>query len=262
MTLGDELRTWVSKKGSFSEPLFTNLVDNQNKKEMDIQDKVAVVTGVSKGIGLELLKQFLDKGAVVAGWGRTCPDFQNDRFHFVQCDVGNEQSIQNAAKVTLEKLGPVSVLVNNAGFGVYGNFEDQSWSDWKAMFDVNVLGLFEVTRNLVGSMKSLGEAHIVNISSIAGLNGVKGFSGYVGTKHAVRGLSHSWFQELREFGIKVTTVYPGSVNTNFFDDIDVVEANENMMRPQDVANSIVQLIETHHNYLPVDLEIRPLKPKG
>lgn len=258
----DNRKHRVDKKVLETEPLPSCVVVTQNKKEMDIKNKLIVVTGVSKGIGFELLKQLIDKGAIVAGWGRTRPDYNHDQFHFFPCDIGQEKSIQETAAATLEKLGAVSALVNNAGFGVYGNFEDQSWSDWKAMFDVNVLGLFEVTRNLLGSMKSTGEAHIVNISSIAGLNGVKGFSGYVGTKHAVRGMSHSWFQELREFGIKVTTIYPGSVNTNFFDDIDVVEANENMMRPQDVANSIIQVLETHHNYLPVDLEIRPLKPKG
>lgn len=230
---------------------------------MELQGKTGVVTGVSKGIGLELVKQLLDNGAVVAGWGRTAPSLEHENFHFFRCDIGSESDIQEAAKQTLEKLGDqISFLVNNAGYGVYGNIDEQNWNDWKGMFDVNVLGLFEVTRNLLGALKNTGEAHIVNISSIAGLNGVKGFSGYVATKHAVRGLSHSWFQELRDFGIKVTAVYPGSVNTNFFDDIDVVTANENMMRPQDVALSIVQLLQTHPNYLPVDLEIRPLKPKG
>lgn len=230
---------------------------------MELKGKIGVVTGVSKGIGLATVMQLLDHGAIVAGWGRTSPNFEHHNFHFFRCDVGSEKEIQEAAQLTFDKLGSeISFLVNNAGYGVYGNIEDQSWSDWKGMFDVNVIGLFEVTRNLLPSLKANGEAHIVNIASIAGLNGIKGFSGYAATKHAVRGLSHSWFQELRDYGIKVTAVYPGSVNTNFFDEIESVTANENMMRPQDVAQSIVQLLETHHNYLPVDLEIRPLKPKG
>ncbi len=230
---------------------------------MELRGKVGVVTGVSKGIGLELVKQLLDQGAVVAGWGRNAPGLNHENLHFFRCDVGSEQEIQSAVKQTLDMLGnEITFLINNAGYGVYGNIEEQNWNDWKGMFEVNVIGLFEVTRNLLGALKATGESHIVNISSIAGLNGIKGFSGYVATKHAVRGLSHSWFQELRDYGIKVTAVYPGSVNTNFFDDIEVMTANENMMRPQDVALSIVQLLQTHRNYLPVDLEIRPLKPKG
>lgn len=106
------------------------------------------------------------------------------------------------------------------------------------------------------------EGHIVNISSIAGTNGVKTMSGYVGSKHAVTGIGHSIFQELRDYGIKVTTIYPGSTNTNFFDDMEFANANENMMRPQDIAQTILGSLQTHPNYHVVDVEVRPLKPKG
>ena len=86
--------------------------------------------------------------------------------------------------------------------------------------------------------------------------------GYAATKHAVTGISHSMYHELREFGIKVTCIYPGSVRTNFFDQIDSINAHENMMRPEDIAKTIVDCIDTHANYLPVDIEVRPLRPKG
>jgi short-subunit dehydrogenase len=102
----------------------------------------------------------------------------------------------------------------------------------------------------------------LNVASIAGLNGVNLFAGYVGTKHAVRGISHSLYMELRDFGIKVSTIYPGSIQTNFFDEISGVEANENMMRPIDVAMTMLQTLETHPNYFVADVECRPLRPKG
>lgn len=111
-------------------------------------------------------------------------------------------------------------------------------------------------------MKQMDEGHIINVASIAGLNGLASMSGYCGTKHAVRGISHSLYMELREFGIKVSTIYPGSVQTNFFDDIEGVQAHENMMRPEDVALTMVQTIETHPNYFVADIECRPLRPKG
>ena len=111
-------------------------------------------------------------------------------------------------------------------------------------------------------MKSMEEGHIVNISSIAGTNGIAGMAGYCGTKHAVRGISHSMFKELRNFGIKVSTIYPGSTNTNFFDEFSSVDSNNNMMRPEDIALTIIQVLETSANYLPVDIEVRPLQPKG
>ena len=110
-------------------------------------------------------------------------------------------------------------------------------------------------------MQKNDEGHIINIASIAGATGIPGMSAYCATKHAVRGLSHSLYKEVRNDGIKVTCIYPGSVNTNFFDAIDSVTTSTNMMRPQDIAETIVHALQTHPNYHQVDIEVRPLKPK-
>ncbi|PZX56691.1 SDR family oxidoreductase [Algoriphagus chordae] len=230
---------------------------------MQLNNQIAVVTGVSKGIGLEVVKLLIEKGTVVAGWGRNKPDYQHANFHFFTCDVSKEDSVEKAFQETTSKLGAdIRILVNNAGFGVAGKFEEMSSEDWKDMFDTNVHGIFYVSKRLVPAMKAADEGHILNIASIAGLNGVANFAGYVGTKHAVRGISHSMYMELRDFGIKVSTIYPGSTQTNFFDDIEGANANENMMRPQDVALTIVQTLETHPNYFVADVECRPLRPRG
>jgi short-subunit dehydrogenase len=230
---------------------------------MELTNKIAVVTGVSKGIGFELVKLLIEKGSVVAGWGRTAPDFKHDNFHFFTCDVSKEESVENAFQETTKKLGKdIRILVNNAGFGVAGATENFSTDDWKAMFDTNVHGIFYTTKRLIPGMKAADEGHILNVASIAGLNGVNQMAGYSGTKHAVKGISHSLYMELRDFGIKVSTIYPGSIQTNFFDDIPSVEANENMMRPIDVAMTMLQTLETHPNYFVADVECRPLRPKG
>ena len=156
---------------------------------MDLKDKIAVVTGVSKGVGLEVVKQLLDKGTTVAGWGRTAPDFTHANFHFFTCDVSKEDSVEKAFQATTSKLGTdIRILVNNAGFGIAGATETFSSEDWKAMFDTNVHGIFYVTKRLIPGMKAADEGHILNVASIAGLNGVNQFAGYVGTKHAVRGI--------------------------------------------------------------------------
>jgi short-subunit dehydrogenase len=230
---------------------------------MELNNKIAVITGVSKGIGLEVVKLLLEKGSIVAGWGRNKPDLAHSNFHFFTCDVAEEDSVEKAYQATVAKLGSdIRILVNNAGFGVAGPIEEMSSADWKAMFDTNVHGVFYVSKRFVPAMKDADEGHILNVASIAGLNGVANFSGYVGTKHAVRGISHSMYMELRDFGIKVSTIYPGSVQTNFFDEIPGISAHENMMRPQDVALTIVQTLETHPNYFVADVECRPLRPKG
>ena len=230
---------------------------------MELKNKLAVVTGVSKGIGLEVVKLLLEKGSVVAGWGRTAPAFHHPNFHFFTCDVAVEESVEKAYQETVTNLGAdIRILVNNAGFGVAKPFETMSTEEWKSMFDTNVHGIFYVSKRLVPAMKAADEGHIINVASIAGLNGVANFAGYVGTKHAVRGISHSMYMELRDFGIKVSTIYPGSVQTNFFDDIAGMQAHEHMMRPVDVATTIVQTLETHPNYFVADVECRPLRPKG
>jgi short-subunit dehydrogenase len=230
---------------------------------MELKNKIAVVTGVSKGIGLELVKLLLEKGVIVAGWGRSEPELSHQNFHFFRCDVSQEDQVERAYLDTVARLGfDIRILVNNAGFGIAGSFETMSSEDWKSMFDTNVHGIFYVSKRLVPAMKTADEGHIINIASIAGLNGVANFAGYVGTKHAVRGISHSMYMELRDFGIKVSTIYPGSTQTHFFDSIEGTQANENMMRPQDVAQTIVQTLETHPNYFVADVECRPLRPRG
>jgi short-subunit dehydrogenase len=230
---------------------------------MRLERKVAVITGVSKGIGLETARYLLDKGMVVAGWSRSKPELAHKLFKHYAVDIADEESVQQAYEATIKDCGKeIAVLINNAGLGYEGPLEETPVAQWKEMFDVNVHGLFYTSRLFVPHMKELNEGHIINIASIAGLNGVENMSGYCGTKFAVRGISHSMFKELRNFGIKVSCIYPGSVQTHFFDTIDSVTVNENMLRPQDVAETIVHLLESHPNCLHVDVELRPLRPKG
>ena len=231
---------------------------------MDLNGKVAIVTGVSKGIGLATARLLLQRGAIVAGWGRQQPaELQHERFSFFACDVRDEVQVQEALTNTRRELGPdVHVLVNNAGLGVSGPVDGFSSQDWHRMFDTNVHGLFYCTKAVLPLMKKQQLGHIVNISSIAGTNGVENMAGYCATKYAVRGFSHSIFKEVRNDGIKVTCLYPGSTQTNFFDDIPGTTANEHMMQPEDIAGCIVYALETPLNFHIVDVEMRPLQPKG
>lgn len=230
---------------------------------MDLNGKVAIVTGVSKGIGLATAQLLIEKGAVVAGWGRNAPaDFKHERFQFFECDVRDEVSVKEAFTNTQRELDrEVYVLVNNAGLGIAGLVDGFKSDDWHTMFDTNVHGLFYCTKAVLPQMREQGLGHIVNICSIAGLNGIEMMAGYCATKYAVRGFSHSLFKEVRQHGIKVTCIYPGSTQTNFFDDIPGTNANEHMMQPQDVAGSILHAIQTPFNYHVVDIEMRPLQPK-
>lgn len=226
--------------------------------------KLVVVTGASKGIGLATVKAFLEVGMKVAAWSRSsCPLPEQERLLKLKVDVRKEAEVKQAFAATTHHFGePVSILINNAGLGYQGLLEEMPSAQWHEMFDTNVHGLYYCTKEALPAMKTQGYGHIVNIASIAATNGIETMAGYCATKFAVRGISHSLFKEVRNFGIKVTCIYPGSVNTHFFDSIDSVTANENMMRPEDIATTIVQAVQTFSNYHIVDIEMRPLKPKG
>lgn len=230
---------------------------------MEITNKIAIVTGSSKGIGLATVQQLLDRGVKVAGWSRSRPEFDHPNFKFIKVDVGDAEAVKEAYDETVDRFGQdITILVNNAGLGYEGAFEEMPDEQWHTMFKTNVDSIFFCSRMVIPQMKKLDEGHIVNISSIAGTNGIAGMAGYCGTKHAVRGLSQSMFKELREFGIKVSCIYPGSTKTNFFDDFTSVSSNDNMMMPEDIASTIVHALESSPNYHHIDIEVRPLRPKG
>jgi short-subunit dehydrogenase len=230
---------------------------------MELTNKKAIVTGASKGIGLATVKALLDKGVKVAGWSRTAPDIKHENYHFFATDVKDIDSVNASFNATVKAFGDgIDILVNNAGLGYAALIEEMPVEEWTEMFEVNVNGLFYCSQMVIPKMKELGEGHIINIASIAGKEGTPQLAGYCGTKFAVRGISQAMYKELREYGIKVTCICPGSVQTNFFDNIDYIDVNENMMKAEDIAQSIIYVLETSTNFHPVELEFRPLMPKG
>jgi len=230
---------------------------------MDLTGKVAIVTGASKGIGRATVEALLARGAAVAGWGRSAPEgLVHDRFQFFACDVRDEVAVAEALTNTVRELGPeIHVLVNNAGLGISGPVDGFKSEDWKLMFDTNVHGTFFCSRAVLPQMKRQQLGHIINIASIAGTTGIENMAGYCATKFAVRGFSQSLFKEVRNDGIKVTCISPGSTQTNFFDDIPGATANDSMMSPVDIAGFIVYSLETPFNFHVVEVEMRPLQPK-
>ena len=207
---------------------------------MKLKGKIAIVTGSSKGIGLATVNILLNNGVKVAGWSRSRTEINHPDFKNFQMDIREFKSVEDAYNQTISHFGnDVQILINNAGVGVCALFEDLKVEEWHHMFDTNVNGIFYTTRLVLPQMKKLEEGHIINISSIAGTTGIETLSAYCATKFAVRGLSQSLYKEVRNDGIKVTCINPGSVQTNFFDEIDSITANENMMQPTDIADTIL-----------------------
>jgi NADP-dependent 3-hydroxy acid dehydrogenase YdfG len=230
---------------------------------MDLQNKIAVITGISKGIGKELALQLLEKGAKVAGWGMNQSSIQHENLFFAETNVRQYESVQSAWQQTKAHFGgEVHILINNAGLGYFGYLEEMEMEKWHEMFEVNVNGTYYCCREVIPQMKAQKYGHIINISSIAGLEGMPQVAAYCGTKHAVRGITDSLFRELRDFNIKVTGVYPGSTKTEFFNNAEGIKPHDYMMMPTDVAKQIINAIEAPDNFLVNTLEFRPLQPKG
>ena len=136
-------------------------------------------------------------------------------------------------------------------------------SDYE-IFEVNVFGIFHTCRQIIPVMKEQKSGHIINISSTAGLESMPMVGAYCGSKHAVRAMSETMFKELREYGVKVTTVFPGSVKTDFFRNSPGIKPHDNMMSAEEVAEQIIFQLESSSNFVCNEIVFRPLiaKPKS
>ena len=230
---------------------------------MDLNGKVAIVTGVSSGIGRATAQALLARGAAVAGWGRKAPeDLDHERFLFFECDVRDEHAVAEAFTNTQRELGlEVHVLVNNAGVGLFGPIDGFKSEDWHAMFDTNVNGLFYCTRAALPQMKKQHAGHIVNVASLAATAGTANLAGYCATKYAVRGFSDALFKEVRPAGVRVTCIMPGSVETNFNGAQPGQEPDPYKMQPEDIAAAIIHALEAPEVTMVSEIQLRPAKVK-
>jgi NADP-dependent 3-hydroxy acid dehydrogenase YdfG len=230
---------------------------------MELNGQIAVITGVSKGIGRSVALRLLAEGARVYGLGRNRPDMDHPGFHFMNCDVRRLEEVTQCFADIFDKEGNrIDILINNAGLGYFGYCEEMPVEQWDEMFQTNVNGMFYCTRQVLAGMKDRQYGQIVNIASIAGLEGYQQVSGYCATKFAVRGFSDALYKEVREDGVRVTCVYPGSVKTDFFRNSENIKPHDYMLDPDDVAEAMVNFLRMPLNFHTVNLEIRPLQPKG
>lgn len=239
---------------------------------MNLKEKVCVVTGASSGLGAEFARAMAGRGAFVFGLARRTSrlnQLERDlgpQFRGIECDVTDESAVSRAFETIRRDVDVIDVLINNAGLARFGAVEDTSTEDWNDMMDVNLKGVFLCTREVVPAMKRQNArsgfgGHIVNICSVAGLVGNANISTYNATKFGLRGYSEALFKELRHDGIKVSCIYPGSVETEFYE-VAGTSITSNPLQAADVAASVVHLLESPDNYLVSEIVVRPLRPRG
>lgn len=185
------------------------------------QPPVWLITGCSTGFGRELALQVAQSGHRLCATARRLEDVAALAQHYPEnvlaaaLDVTRQDQIETAVAAATARFGGIDILVNNAGFGYVATIEDGDDAQIRAMFDTNVFGLFALCRAVIPGMRARRHGHIINITSIAGLNGNPGTGYYAATKHAVEGVSDALMHELSPFGIHVTCVEPGPFRTDF-----------------------------------------------
>jgi NAD(P)-dependent dehydrogenase (short-subunit alcohol dehydrogenase family) len=202
--------------------------------------KVAVVTGSSTGIGYETSLILARSGFLTYATMRNLNKSENIKsvatkeslpIQIKQLDVTDDVSVTNAIQAISSEAGRIDVLVNNAGYGLNGAFEDLAMDEVKAQYETNVFGLIRTTHAVLPIMRRQKSGTIVNISSGAGRFGFPSGSAYVSTKFAVEGLSESMSYELEPFGIRVVIVEPGVIRTNFGDGLVVAKKSQDPNSP-------------------------------
>jgi NAD(P)-dependent dehydrogenase (short-subunit alcohol dehydrogenase family) len=220
---------------------------------MSMNQKVAIVTGSSSGIGLDAsvtlaqngfltyaTMRNLDKSSIV----KAAADKEQLPIKVVQLDVTDDHSVKDAIRDIVSEAKRIDVLINNAGFGLVGAFEDLSIDEIKDQYETNVFGLIRVTQAVLPIMREQKSGIIVNISSGAGLFGYPGGSAYVSSKFAIEGLSESISYELDQFGIKVVLIEPGFIKTNFSNAMAIAKKAQD---PSSPYSQMMQKIQTRSN---------------
>jgi NAD(P)-dependent dehydrogenase (short-subunit alcohol dehydrogenase family) len=181
--------------------------------------KTILITGTSSGIGLATALYFAERGWNVAATMRdplkANPILQHPQISLFALDVTNADSIAKAVADTLDRYKKIDVLLNNAGYGLFGAIEAIDGQQIQQQFATNLFGLIGVTQQILPTMRAAGEGLILNVSSIVGRMALPYASSYVATKFAVEGLSESMRYELEPFRIRVKMIEPGSISTEF-----------------------------------------------
>lgn len=216
--------------------------------------KVAIVTGASKGIGKAITHLFAEKGARVYALSREIQEMSfPENVIPTPCDLTNGKQVSSAIEQIIKEAGTIDILINNAGVGHFAPIHELKESQWDEMMNVNVKGAFLCTKYVVPQLLAKEKGHIINISSVAGIEGFPRGTGYSASKFGLMGLTDSLMKELKPHGIKVSVICPGSVQTYFGD----TDPKEYALLPEDVAYMAYQMAAAPERVIMNQVVMRP-----
>ncbi|MFJ8066308.1 3-ketoacyl-ACP reductase [Psychrobacillus sp. NPDC096426] len=224
-----------------------------------ITGKTALITGAGRGIGRATAIAFVKEGIHVGLLGRTMENLQKVseelkeygvKVSLATADVANMESVNQAVEKIRGELGSIDILVNNAGISKFGNFLDVDPEDWAKIIQVNVMGVYYVTRAVLPDMIERQTGDIINISSTAGQKGAPVTSAYSASKAAVIALSESLMLEVRKHNVRVVTLTPSTVATDMAVELNLTDGNpEKVMQPEDIADFMVAQLKMNPRIL-------------
>ncbi len=231
--------------------------------------QVVYITGGSKGIGKGIAQYLLDKGYKVAISSRKLGaaqkaggELKGDPANILslQSDVRNAKDEQAAVGAILGRWGRLDVLVANAGVGIFGPVTELTEEQWSQTIDTNLTGVFHSVKASVEAIKA-AKGYILTIASLAGVNFFAGGTAYNASKFGLVGFTQALMLDLRQHDVKVTTIMPGSVASNF-NDYEPSVGDDWKIQPEDIGELVYNLLQMNSRALPSKVEIRPSKPPG
>ncbi|HUJ39190.1 MAG TPA: SDR family NAD(P)-dependent oxidoreductase [Candidatus Acidoferrales bacterium] len=234
------------------------------QKNAPIADQIAIITGASRGIGLAIARRLGRLGARLALCSRSAAAVEQAAAALRgdgmdargwSADVSDANSVRHFAASVRQELGDVSVLVNNAGVGVFEPVQDLAEADWDRVLGTNLKGAYLMSREIAPRMILHKRGHIIHIASLAGKNTFAGGSAYCASKWGLRGLAGSMGEDLRPHGIRVSTIFPGTVHTDFSPHPGKDPAR--MLQPDDVAHVVEMLLLQAPQSFVSEVDLRP-----
>jgi len=223
-------------------------------------DKVALVTGASRGIGRSVAISLAKEGAMVVAAARDVK-MLNETCQIIEeaggqalvstVELSDENSIRELMKTVTEKFGRLDVLINNAGITLSSVLEETTTDDWDRLMAVNVRGAFILCREAVGLLRQAQPGVIVNISSVVGVKGYAKQIAYTASKHAMRGMSIAMAEELKESNVRVHVICPGGVDTEMVSRVRPDINKDELIQPEEIAELVLYLV-THTGNAVVD----------
>ena len=231
--------------------------------------RVAVITGGAGGIGMAMARAFAARGAKLvladmdeAALGRAVDELRKGgaTAHGVRADVGDLASVNALADETVRHYGAVHIVCNNAGIALFGEMANATHADWEYTMRVNFWGVVHGVEAFVPRLLAQKQGgHIVNTASMAGLVGMQWLGVYCASKFGVVGFSESLAEEVRQYGIRVAVICPGSTNTGFSSSEGAAKTRERMLQPEDVAHAVRMLVTQAPNSFISEIIMRPTK---